>query len=69
MDTNDEVDTKKIRNHIVWKTTTLNDGSGFCPNVTVTSIANMYYVFAAKFEFFPDKRILIFFVSEFKNQE
>ena len=48
MDTNDEVDMKKIQNHIVWKTTTLNDRSGFCPNVTVTSVETMYYVFPAK---------------------
>ena len=35
-----------------------NDGSGFCPNVTVTIVATLYYVFLAELEFFPDNRIL-----------
>ena len=53
-----EFNTKNIQNHMVWKKTKSNDGSGFCPNVTVTSVATMYYVFAAD--------LLNFFVSEFK---
>ena len=41
-------ETKKSKSYFLEKRKKLNDGSGFCPNVTVTSIANMYYVFADK---------------------
>ncbi len=30
--------TKTIQNHIVWKKTKSSDGSGVCPNVTMTSV-------------------------------
>ena len=52
---------------MVWKKTTPNDGSGFFPNVTVTSVATPYNRLAAELQFFPDRRILNFFVSEFEN--
>ena len=34
---------------------------------TQSSVATLYYVFAAELYFFPDKRIFIFFVSELEN--
>ena len=37
-----------FQNHNVWNKTKSNDGSGFCPNVTVTSVATLYYLFAAE---------------------
>ena len=39
---------KTIQNHIVWKKTKSKDGSEFCPNVTVTSVQTLYYVFPAE---------------------
>ena len=39
---------KEFKIKLSGEKTTPNDSSGVCPNVTVTSIANMYYVFAAK---------------------
>ena len=35
----------------------------------MTSVETLYYVFPAELKFFPDTGILIFFVSEFKNNE
>jgi hypothetical protein len=52
---------------MLWKKTTPNDGSGFPPNVTVTSVATPYNRLTAGLQCFPDRRILIFFVSEFEN--
>ena len=41
------------QNHIVWRRRKKsNDGSGFCPNVTVTSVATLYYVFPAELYLF-----------------
>ena len=39
------VDKTEARLNIVWKKTKLNDGSGFCPNITVTSVETLYYIF------------------------
>jgi hypothetical protein len=39
---------KTIQNHIVWKKTKLNDGSGLCPNVTVTSVNMSAEVYSFK---------------------
>ena len=51
---------------MLWKKTTPNDGPGFPPNVTVTSVATPYKRLAAELQCFPDTRILNFFVSKFK---
>jgi hypothetical protein len=37
------------------------------PNVTVTSVTTPYNCLAAELQCFPDRRIFIFFVSEFEN--
>ena len=51
-----DFNSEKLKNHIVWVRTTSNDGSGFCPNVIVTSVATMYYIFVAELYFFSRQK-------------
>ena len=52
---------------MLWKKTTPNDGSGFYPNVTVSSVATPYNRLAAELPCFLYRGIWNFFVSEFEN--